>query len=169
MAGQTPASAGDASSAGAVLTVARPAHLSIGNVALVALGGAIGSGLRYAVILALPARFGIPIAIFSVNVVGAFVLGALLELLVEHGIDAGWSRRLRLGLGTGVLGGFTTYSTLATDNVALALIHPALAVGYALGTVVFGGVASLLGIALARHRLRPAFRSRTARLAGRRS
>lgn len=140
----------------------RPAHLSWGNIALVALGGAVGTGLRYALIVLLPAELGVPVAIFTVNIVGAFVLGLLLEFLSEHWIDAGWSRRMRLGIGTGVLGGFTTYSTLATDNVALATVHPAVAVGYGLGTVVVGGVASLLGIALSRHRLRPALRARRA-------
>ena len=145
------------------MTQARAGHLSPSNVALVAAGGAAGTGLRYGLTLVLPPELGVPIAIFTVNVVGAFVLGMLLELLVEPGIRADSSRRLRLGVGTGVLGGFTTYSTLATDNVALALSYPSVAIAYGLGTVVVGGLASVAGIVVSRRRLRPALRSRTGR------
>ena len=53
---------------------------------------------------------GVPVATFGINVVGAFLLSVLLELLAKHGLDIGWSRRVRLGVGTGALGGFTTYS-----------------------------------------------------------
>ena len=63
----------------------------------------------------------------------------------------------------GVLGGFTTYSALATDTATLAVTHPGRAVGYALATVLVGAVASTAGIVLARHRLRPALTDRTAR------
>ncbi len=148
----------------------RPAHLSVANVALVAAGGAVGTGLRYGLTLVLPPQLGVPIAIFTVNIVGAFLLGVLLETLVEAGIDERRRRRLRLGIGTGIMGGFTTYSTLATDSVALALGHPPVAVAYGLGTVVIGAAASLAGIALARRALRPAaWSSRAVRSRGGRS
>ena len=141
----------------------RPAHVSLANVALVAAGGAVGTALRYGLTLVLPPRLGVPVAIAAVNILGAILLGLLLEVLVEGGIDEGRRRRLRLGIGTGILGGFTTYSTLATDNVALALTHPAVAVAYGLGTVIIGAAASLAGIALAGRALRPAVRSRSVR------
>lgn len=133
----------------------RPAHRSPANIALVAGGGAIGTGLRYGLTLVMPPMAGIPVAIFTVNVVGAFILGLLLEALSEFGPDHGWSRRLRLGIGTGVMGGFTTYSTLATDNVTLAHASPMIALAYGVGTVLIGGLASAVGIAVARHTLRP--------------
>ena len=95
-------------------------------------------------------------ATLGINVVGALLLGALLELLADRSIDAGWSRRIRLALGTGVLGGFTTYSALATDTATLAANHPGRAIGYALGTVVIGAAASIVGIWLSRGHLRPA-------------
>jgi CrcB protein len=125
-------------------------------VALVAAGGMVGTGLRYALVLAIPSVGGIPVSIFGINVVGAFILGLLLDWLAHRGPDVGWSRRLRLGVGTGVFGGFTTYSTLAADNVTLALGRPALAAAYGLGTVVVGGVAALAGIAISRNVLAPA-------------
>lgn len=137
------------------LAQARPAHQSVANIALVAVGGTVGTGLRFGVGVLVPAQHGLPVAIFAVNVMGAFALGLLLEFLADTGLDLGWSRRIRLGVGTGLLGGFTTYSALAADIVTLGLLHPGWAVGYGLGTVVLGGLASTAGIALSRHRLRP--------------
>jgi CrcB protein len=102
-----------------------------------------------------PEVAGISIATFGINVVGAFLLGVLLELLAEHSPDIGWSRRMRLGLGTGGLGGFTTYSALATQTVVLAATHPGRAIGYALGTVIVGAAASIAGIWLSRRHRRP--------------
>jgi CrcB protein len=103
----------------------------------------------------IPEVAGISIATFGINVVGAFLLGVLLELLAGHSPDTGWSRRMRLGLGTGGLGGFTTYSALATQTVVLAATHPGRAIGYALGTVIVGAAASIAGIWLSRRRRRP--------------
>lgn len=134
----------------------RAAHLSIANIALVASGGAVGTGLRYGLMLIMPAGHRIPVAIFVVNVVGAFVLAVLLETLSELGGDQGRSHRLRLGLGTGLLGGFTTYSTLAADTVTLALTRPALAVAYGVTTVIIGGLAAVAGIAATRRVVQPA-------------
>lgn len=135
---------------------ARPVHLSAANIALVAAGGALGTGLRYLIGTLAPRWAGVPVATLSMNVVGAFLLGLLLELLADRTLDAGWSRRIRLGVGTGGLGGFTTYSALATDTALLLPTHPARAVGYALGTVVVGAAASAAGIWLSRRHLRPA-------------
>ena len=95
-------------------------------------------------------------ATLGINVVGAFLLGVLLELLADHSFDTGWSRRIRLGVGTGGLGGFTTYSALATDTVILAAAHPGRAAGYAVLTVLLGAVATAAGIWLSRGHLRPA-------------
>jgi CrcB protein len=134
----------------------KPAHLSWPNIGLVAAGGAVGTGLRYLIILLVPRWAGVPVATLGINVVGAFLLGALLELLADHSIDAGWSRRIRLAVGTGVLGGFTTYSALAADTATLATAHPGRAICYALGTVVIGAAASIAGIWLSRGHLRPA-------------
>jgi fluoride exporter len=102
-----------------------------------------------------PRLAGVPIATFGINVIGAFLLGVLLELLADYSHDVGWSRRVRLGVGTGGLGGFTTYSALATETVVLAATHPGRAAAYAVGTVIVGGVASIGGIWLSRRHLRP--------------
>ena len=138
-------------------TLGRPRaiHLSPANIALVAVGGAAGTGLRYWISAVMPHWAGVPVATFGINVVGAFLLGILLELLAETSPDSGWSRRLRLGIGTGGLGGFTTYSALANDTVTLAAAHPGRAAAYSLATVIVGAVASLAGIWLGRRKLRP--------------
>jgi fluoride exporter len=133
----------------------RPAHLSWTSIGLVAVGGGLGTGLRYLITMLTPKVAGLPIATFGINVIGAFLLGVLLELLADRSLDTGWSRRIRLGVGTGGLGGFTTYSALATEAVVLAPSNPGLAVAYAVGTVLIGGVASIAGIWLSRRHLRP--------------
>lgn len=125
----------------------RPVHLHWPHLALVFVGGTIGTGLRQLLVLAVPPIGGVPVVIVGINLVGAFLLGVLLEVLTRRGPDEGPRRRWRLLLGTGVLGGFTTYSALATDTTVL-LVDGALGLAllYALGTVLVGAVASWAGI-----------------------
>lgn len=132
------------------------AQQSWANIGIVAAGGGVGTGLRYLITVSIPTPAQVPLATLGINVVGAFLLGVLLELLARHGSDDRRSRRIRLGLGTGGLGGFTTYSALATETVTLGAVHPALASAYALGTLIIGAAASAAGISLARalHRRR---------------
>ncbi len=118
------------------------------------LGGAMGTGVRYLVSSVTPAWSGVPMGTFAVNVLGAFLLALLLERLVRRGNDTGWSRRWRLTIGTGLLGGFTTYSALAVDSATLLRGHPGPAIGYAVGTVAIGAAASAAGILLSRARRR---------------
>lgn len=129
---------------------ARPLHARPDALAAVALGGVSGSTLRYLVSLALPhAPQQWPAATLIVNLVGAFCLGLLLSWLVELGPDAGRRRLLRLCLGTGLLGSFTTYSTLALDVVHLLESGEAgLAGGYAAASVLLGLLAAALGALL---------------------
>ena len=128
----------------------RPVHLRPSTLAVVFAGGAVGTAAREALSLAFPPVDGVPYAILVINVVGAFLLGVLLEALVRRGPDHGRRRTLRLLLGTGVLGGFTTYSALAADTAALLGSGAAPAgILYALGTVLIGAVATWAGIAVA--------------------
>lgn len=86
-------------------------------VGCVALGGALGGTARYAVAQALP-RVGteFPWATLVVNLVGAAVLGFVLVALADRPPPAD---RWRAFLGTGVCGGFTTFSTLSVEAVLL--------------------------------------------------
>lgn len=93
----------------------RPAHRQPRAAALVAAGGALGGLARYAVATLLPGAGAV--ATLVVNVVGAFVLGMLLEALTRSGEHLSTQRTVRLLLGTGFCGAFTTYSTFAHDVV----------------------------------------------------
>ncbi|MDR5699199.1 fluoride efflux transporter FluC [Agromyces aerolatus] len=126
----------------------RPAHRQWRYVGLVAFGGTVGTALRAGVTLLMPEVEAFPVATFGVNVVGAFVLGVLLETLARSGPDTGRRLGARLFVGTGVLGGFTTYSALATATAELTSAGlPWWAMAYAFGTVLLGAVASVAGIA----------------------
>ena len=127
----------------------RAPHLQWRFLGLVAAGGAIGTAVREALSLAIPPVDGLPVTIFAINVVGAFLLGVLLETLVRRGPENDRRRAVRLFAGTGVLGGFTTYSALATDTALLLGGSPLPALAYALGTVLLGGLASAAGIGAA--------------------
>jgi CrcB protein len=134
----------------AVSRAARPLHLQPAALALVALGGAVGTGSREALSLAFPPQGGIPVAILGINVVGAFLLGVLLDGLARRGPDEGRRRSLRLLLGTGFCGGFTTYSALAADATGLvAEGRFGIGAGYALVTLLVGALASFAGVAAA--------------------
>ncbi|SMF45330.1 fluoride efflux transporter CrcB [Streptomyces sp. Amel2xC10] len=82
-------------------------------VAVVAVGGALGAVARYAASLWWPtATGGFPWTIFWVNVVGCAVIGVFLVVITEF---LQVHRLVRPFFGTGVLGGFTTFSTYAVD------------------------------------------------------
>ncbi|WP_402469798.1 fluoride efflux transporter FluC [Isoptericola aurantiacus] len=132
------------------MTSTRPPHRELRLVALVAAGGAVGSVGRYGVGLLLPhgtAQW--PWGTFAVNLLGAFVLGWLLEALARRGPESPRLRRTRLFFGTGVLGGFTTYSSLALDISQLVDDGAwQVAASYAGATLLLGTLAGLLGILL---------------------
>ncbi|MGW0932602.1 fluoride efflux transporter FluC [Streptomyces sp. NPDC002644] len=131
-------------------------------IAVIALGGAIGASARYAATLRWPAAAdAFPWAVFWVNVVGCALMGAVTVLATEgprtpHPL-------LRPFLGTGVLGGFTTFSAYALDAHRLdeAGERP-LALLYLGGTLAAAMAAVLLGAVAGRRALsrRPPFARR---------
>ncbi len=113
------------------------------------LGGALGTGARELLNTAFGNYDGIPVTNVAINIVGAFILGVLLAFLGTLSDDTGRRRSLRLFFGTGVLGGFTTYSALAYDTAwLLELGRPAWAFAYGIGSVVVGLAAAFAGVAL---------------------
>jgi fluoride exporter len=120
---------------------------------LIALAGGVGSVLRYAVGLALAQASGasLPFGTLAVNVIGSCLLGIVAEGLRGQTLAGA---DLRLVLGTGLLGGFTTYSSF---NLELLRMIETGAVGRAAGylTLTAGGclAAGAVGIALARFAL----------------
>jgi len=140
----------------AVAAAPRPLFTKPSYLLLVLAGGAIGTTVRYG----LESRFGVPVGqwpwvTFGINVAGSFLLGVLLATLAGTGADQGWRRRVRLTVGTGVMGGFTTYSTfiLEVDQLAHAG-STATATAYAVTSVVLGIAAALAGVLLGRRAAR---------------
>ena len=85
---------------------------------LVAAGGAVGSVLRFGT-GRLAAQFlgaDTVVGTFAVNVIGSFALGVLATIFI---VRTDWPLELRAMLTVGLLGGFTTFSTLAYDGVRL--------------------------------------------------
>lgn len=114
---------------------------------LVGLGGSIGTLFRYLLSEAIPTPDGIPIGILIINVVGAFLLGTFIGYLALRGTRDQREQRLRLFVATGLMGGFTTYSSFADDSALLFdQSRIAVAVLYIAATLVVGGIASWLGI-----------------------
>lgn len=129
----------------------------------VALGGGVGAALRYVVDVAVGSRWRgrFPLAIFLVNVSGSLALGLVLGVW-SGGVWAGgvwsggmWSIGAAAGgvplpaalLGTGVLGGYTTFSTASHDTVSLVREgRIGMALAYAVGTLVITTAAAGLGL-----------------------
>ncbi len=110
----------------------------------VALGGALGSVMRYGVHRFSPAWFGaFPGATFIVNIFGSLLLGIL------WGSSSQVQQRspLFLGLGIGALGGFTTFSTFSLDTIRLYQNDQLrLAAIYVLSSVLLSLIAAGIGI-----------------------
>ncbi|GAA4695202.1 fluoride efflux transporter CrcB [Pseudonocardia yuanmonensis] len=119
----------------------------------VAVGGALGALARWGVGLALPFTSGaFPWGTFLINVVGCVAIGVLLVVLTElrtaHAL-------VRPFLATGVLGGFTTFSTFSVDAQHLLLGgHVGLATAYLVGTLVAAVAATWAGAAGTRRLVR---------------
>ncbi|WP_082888999.1 FluC/FEX family fluoride channel [Leifsonia xyli] len=127
-----------------------PLHLRPRSLLLVFVGGAVGTALRYLLTLSVPPVDGVPLITLLINITGAFVLGWLLQTLALRGPDDGARRDVRLFAGTGILGGYTTYSSLAVDTDGLiAAQSVGLSILYAAATILMGALASIGGIALA--------------------
>jgi CrcB protein len=134
-----------------VFRVPRPARRDrrLDILAVIALGGGLGSVARYLLSTALPVRPGhFPWATFLINLSGCLLLGVLMVFVLEI-----WPPRryVRPFAGIGILGGFTTFSTFAVEIRGLAAHDAwALADAYALGSLVGGVAAVWCGITLAR-------------------
>jgi len=108
----------------------------------VVLGAILGTGLRLGIDQLVAPDSAFPWATLLINVVGSFVLGLLVARVWPSA--PAW---LRAGLGTGLLGSFTTFSAVIVSLLTLtAAGMTVLAVGYLVASLVFGFVAALLGV-----------------------
>ena len=113
-------------------------------------GGGIGATLRFVFSTAAARAFGtgLPVGTFLINLVGCLAMGFISEYWASR---AGLSPDVRLFLTTGLLGGFTTFSSFALESVMLGGRGEALwAFTYAAGSVVLGIACAVGGILLAR-------------------
>lgn len=129
-------------------------HASMNGLLYVALGGAIGASARH-----LLGEFALrvwstafPWGTFVANVLGGFLMGFLVGWLALKGSQLeGGGENLRLFMGVGILGGFTTFSAFSLD--AMLMIEKkayGLAAGYISASVVLSILALFAGLVLAR-------------------
>jgi CrcB protein len=117
---------------------------------IVFLGGGLGAAIRHGINLGVARLFGtgFPYATFFINVTGSFVMGLIAAWFAFKG-DA--SQHWRLFLTTGILGGYTTFSTFSLDA---ALLYErgqlTLAAIYVVGSVVLGIAGLFAGLAIVR-------------------
>jgi CrcB protein len=117
---------------------------------IVFLGAGIGGAMRHGVNVGATKLFGygFPFGTLIVNVVGSFVMGLFAGYFAYR---AGIPQHVRLFLTTGILGGFTTFSSFSLDAALLVERHSfGLAAGYVVGTVAASVAALFLGLALFR-------------------
>jgi CrcB protein len=124
--------------------------MDVTKVLLVVLGGAIGKGCRYwlsTFVYSVIEKPSFPYANFIINVSGSFVIGILAELFESRVLV---SPTMRAALLTGVLGGYTTFSSFSLETFSLLRDGDIwLALVNALGSVLLGLVAVWIGVRLA--------------------
>lgn len=116
---------------------------------LVTVGGGIGALCRYLLQVAIVGRFGAGIlALFVINVTGAFAVGFINALAEQHTVV---SPDVRLLLTTGFLGGYTTFSSWMYESLGLIMTgeYPRAALNV-MGSALVGLVAVMLGVMLGR-------------------
>jgi fluoride exporter len=117
---------------------------------IVFIGAGIGGALRHGVNVGAAKLFGFgfPYGTFIVNVVGSFIMGLLAGYFAYR---SGIPQHVRLFLTTGILGGFTTFSTFSLDAALLIERNSyGAAAGYVVGSVAAGLAALFFGLAVFR-------------------
>ncbi len=120
----------------------------IKNFLLVALGGGVGSMLRYAIqkIMQPQSTDVFPTATFLVNIAGCFLIGIFWGLFSR---SENWSYEMKLLLMTGLCGGFTTFSAFTLEGIGLLKENKTgLFLAYTAGSVLLGLLATYIGIRL---------------------
>lgn len=119
------------------------------TIVLVFIGGGLGSALRYSISQWAASQYGVgfPYGTLIVNMVGCFLLGAV----VQMAIAGSWHTDVRAAIAAGFIGGFTTYSSFNQETIALFTSGAAGAAVANVAITLAGGLAAgLLGAAAAR-------------------
>jgi fluoride exporter len=124
-------------------------HLPPGVLVAIFVGGILGGLTRYGIGRTWPPRSGgFPWDILAINLFGAFALAVLLVVVMEV---LPQTHYVRPALGTGFLGAFTTFSSLAVaSDQFFAHGQPGLAIGYITGSFFGGMAAAASGLVVAR-------------------
>lgn len=111
---------------------------------LMCLAGGLGAVSRFVLDAVIRGRVDTrwPVGTMVINVLGSFALGLLTAAVLHHGLASSW----KLVLGTGFLGGFTTFSTACVETVRLveggrsgfALVKAIVQIVLAVGAAVMG-------------------------------
>jgi len=119
------------------------------NIVLVGIGGAIGAIARYSIDKVTITYIDSSVAgTFAVNISGSFLLGLLTGMASAH---SNWPVEIRIFIGIGVLGSYTTFSTLSVATIQLAQRgEVANAVINLVASIVVGLAAAIAGIMLSK-------------------
>lgn len=119
----------------------------IKSIALVFIGGGLGSSLRFILAKYLNSSAnGIPYGTFIANVSGSLLIGIILGLALKN---SSISQNTILLLGTGFCGGYTTFATFAYENHLFLKNGDFLSFGiYSLGSIVLGFAMVFVGMLL---------------------
>ena len=123
--------------------------MNIYHLLAVGIGGLIGSVGRYIASKSIDEKMAslFPSGTLAVNIIGSLVLGILYGISLKR-LDL--AEHWRLFIGTGICGGFTTFSAFALENFVLLHEKPAIAVLYIAATLIAGLLAVALGVFLGR-------------------
>ena len=116
--------------------------MNIKTIISVSIGGFLGGITRYELSVLLGGD-----GILYANLIGSFLLAFITYYFIERGLLAAW---LNAGIGTGFIGAFTTFSSLATTIVKLESQGIIASIGYFLVSSLGGLALALLGFMLAR-------------------
>lgn len=116
--------------------------MNIKTIMSVAIGGFLGGITRYELSVLLGGD-----GILYANLIGSFLLAFITYYFIERGLLAAW---LNAGIGTGFIGAFTTFSSLATTIVKLESQGVIASIGYFFVSSLGGLALALLGFMLAR-------------------
>ena len=125
--------------------------MTFSNILLVGFGGFLGSVARYMSSVSIDQKLNstFPYGTFTVNLIGAFLLGLVYGWVAQNSNDAS---NTKLFLITGFCGGFTTFSTFAFENFNLLTNRmTTTSIAYSISSLLLGVLLVWIGIWIARH------------------